>query len=124
MLCGPQLIASIRQHLTTMVGETGSRRDPLENVRLVDDYLSQQQADQPRQQQNGLRAAEGLRAAQHWAACGMHSRRVAAVAVSAAVASRAIGSVGDGVGCSIRFNKTSANTRLKFVTDGVLLRGA
>ena len=50
-------------------------------------------------------------------------RRVAAVTVAKRVAEERHCNIGDEVGYSIRFeDKTSSQTKLKFVTDGVLLR--
>lgn len=50
-------------------------------------------------------------------------RRVAAVTIAQKVASEQGCNVGDRVGYSIRFeDKCSSQTRIKFVTDGVLLR--
>lgn len=53
----------------------------------------------------------------------LQPRRVAAVTVATRVAEEMRCNVGDEVGYSIRFeDKTSAKTRIKFLTDGLLLR--
>jgi ATP-dependent RNA helicase DHX8/PRP22 len=50
-------------------------------------------------------------------------RRVGAISVASRVAAERGGSVGGEVGYSLRFdNRTSAATRIKFMTDGILVR--
>lgn len=50
-------------------------------------------------------------------------RRVAAISVAQRVSEERRGRLGDEVGYSVRFDdKTSSRTRIKFMTDGVLLR--
>lgn len=52
-------------------------------------------------------------------------RRVAAISLARRVAEERAGQVGGEVGYSVRFDsKTSSETRLKFVTDGMLIREA
>ena len=56
---------------------------------------------------------------------GLQPRRVAAVTVATRVAEEMRCKVGEEVGYSIRFeDKTSPKTRVKFLTDGLLLREA
>jgi ATP-dependent RNA helicase DHX8/PRP22 len=50
-------------------------------------------------------------------------RRVAAISVAQRVSEERHGRLGDEIGYSVRFDdKTSSRTRIKFMTDGVLLR--
>lgn len=52
-------------------------------------------------------------------------RRVAAITIAARVAKEMKTQVGDTVGYTVRFeDKTSKNTKIKFITDGFLLREA
>jgi ATP-dependent RNA helicase DDX35 len=52
-------------------------------------------------------------------------RRIAAVSLAQRVAEEAGTQVGNKVGYSVRFDdKSSANTQIKYVTDGLLLREA
>jgi len=52
-------------------------------------------------------------------------RRVAAITVATRVAQELDSEIGDKVGYSVRFeDKTSSSTRIKFLTDGMLLREA
>lgn len=53
----------------------------------------------------------------------LQPRRLAARMLATRVASERNGSLGDGVGFQVRFeNAVSANTRIRFVTEGILLR--
>lgn len=95
------IISSIKKHQTTiLVGETGTGKST-----QLPQFLSD-----------------------HFTASGKcvvctQPRRVAAVTIAQKVASEQGCNVGDRVGYSIRFeDKCSSKTRIKFVTDGVLLR--
>ena len=98
-----QLVASIRNNATTIVvGETGSGKSTKLAQYLADDLLQQGKSG--------------------CIVC-TQPRRVAAVTIAQRVAAERRGKVGDEVGYSIRFeDKTSKRTRIKFVTDGVLVR--
>ena len=99
-----ELIASIKTHATTIVvGETGSGKSTKLAQYLADDLLSSQD-------QKGCIVCT-------------QPRRVAAVTIAQRVAAERHGKVGEEVGYSIRFeDKTSKRTKIKFVTDGVLVR--
>jgi HrpA-like RNA helicase len=61
--------------------------------------------------------------AQHGAIAVTQPRRVAATTIAARVAEEVGTALGDRVGYSVRFDeKSSANTKIRFVTDGMLLR--
>lgn len=96
-----ELIASVRKHMTTVVvGETGSGKST-----QLPKYLS-----------------EALSNGNGCVVC-TQPRRVAAVTVASRVAKELNVELGEEVGYNIRFeDKTSKKTKIKFVTDGVLLR--
>ena len=57
--------------------------------------------------------------------CCTQPRRVAAISVAQRVAKEMNSKLGETVGYTVRFeDATSANTRLKYMTDGMLLREA
>lgn len=96
-----QLIDSIHKHATTIViGETGSGKSTQLPQYILEARISNSKCivcTQP--------------------------RRVAAVTISQRVALERNSVIGNEVGYSIRFeDKSTASTRLKYVTDGVLLR--
>ena len=99
-----ELIASVKTHATTIVvGETGSGKSTKLAQYLADDLLSSQD-------RKGCIVCT-------------QPRRVAAVTIAQRVAAERHGKVGEEVGYSIRFeDKTSKRTKIKFVTDGVLVR--
>jgi HrpA-like RNA helicase len=95
------IVESIKKYQTTiLVGETGTGKST-----QLPQYLSE-----------------------HFATSGKcvvctQPRRVAAVTIAQKVASEQGTNIGERVGYSIRFeDKCSSQTRIKFVTDGVLLR--
>lgn len=96
-----ELIKSVRKHATTViVGETGSGKST-----QLPKYL-----------------AEAFYDSKGSVIC-TQPRRVAAVTVAQRVAAELGVDVGAEVGYNIRFeDKTSSKTKIKFVTDGVLLR--
>lgn len=98
-----QLVHSVKTFPTTIiVGETGSGKSTQLAQYLADEFFSKNQ--------------EGC------IVC-TQPRRVAAVTIAQRVASERGCVVGQEVGYSIRFeDKTSYKTKIKFVTDGVLLR--
>lgn len=97
-----ELVAAVKAHATTIVvGETGSGKST---------KLAQYLADALLPRGSGCIVCT-------------QPRRVAAVTIAQRVAAERRGRVGDEVGYSIRFeDKTSKRTRIKFVTDGVLVR--
>lgn len=96
-----EIVASIRKYPTTiLVGETGTGKST-----QLPQYLSEY-------------FAKGGKCV----VC-TQPRRVAAVTIAQKVASEQNCNVGEEVGYSIRFeDKCSSRTKIKFVTDGVLLR--
>ena len=96
------MVAAVKAHATTIVvGETGSGKST---------KLAQYLADALLPRGSGCIVCT-------------QPRRVAAVTIAQRVAAERRGRVGDEVGYSIRFeDKTSKRTRIKFVTDGVLVR--
>jgi HrpA-like RNA helicase len=110
-----QLVASVMKYSTTIVvGETGSGKSTQLVQYLVDDYLTKKSISNNR--------PKDAKAKPSCIAC-TQPRRVAAVTIAQRVAFERNVAVGDEVGYSIRFeDKTSSKTRIKFVTDGVLLR--
>ena len=96
-----EIVKSIQKFQTTiLVGETGTGKSTQLPQYLADDFT-----------QSGKCVV-----------C-TQPRRVAAVTIAQKVASEQGCNVGEEVGYSIRFeDKCSARTRIKFVTDGVLLR--
>ena len=110
-----QLVASVMKYSTTIVvGETGSGKSTQLVQYLVDEYLTKKN--------NCSNKPKDAKAKTSCIAC-TQPRRVAAVTIAQRVAFERNVAVGDEVGYSIRFeDKTSSKTRIKFVTDGVLLR--
>jgi HrpA-like RNA helicase len=96
-----EIVQSVKDHQTTiLVGETGTGKST-----QLPQYLSE------------YFGGEGK-----CVVC-TQPRRVAAVTIAQKVASEQGCNVGEKVGYSIRFeDKCSSKTRIKFVTDGVLLR--
>ena len=103
-----ELIQSVKAFSTTIVvGETGSGKSTKLVQYLTDHY------------------ANGNDAKNNNAKCIVctQPRRVAAVTIAERVANERGCNLGDEVGYCIRFDdRTSNKTRIKFVTDGVLLR--
>lgn len=96
--CKSQILKCISENkVTILVGETGSGK-----TTQLPQYLNE--------------AGYGL-------ICITQPRRVAAISIAARVAEEMRAEVGKLVGYSIRFHdKTSHETKIKFVTDGMLLR--
>lgn len=96
-----ELVRAVRDHqVVVVVGETGSGKTTQLPQYLLDEGL----------------AAHGL------VGC-TQPRRVAAMSVAKRVAQERGGALGDEVGYAIRFEDcTSRATRIKYLTDGVLLR--
>ena len=92
------IIESVKKHQTTIiVGETGCGKSTQIPQYLLGNFKNKIVCTQP--------------------------RRVAAVSVAQRVAQELKSNIGEQVGYSIRFeDKTSYKTKIKFVTDGVLLR--
>jgi len=95
------IVQCVRRHQTTIVvGDTGTGKSTQIPQFLMDEYA---------------RDGKCIAITQ--------PRRVAAITIAQKVANEQGGIVGDVVGYSIRFeDKSSHRTRIKFVTDGVLLR--
>ncbi|AFZ79153.1 Helicase associated domain HA2 containing protein [Theileria equi strain WA] len=98
-----QILEKIRKHQVTVIsGETGSGKSTIIPRIVYEKYLNERGnvvITQP--------------------------RRVAAISLCKYVSQLMNTKVGDVVGFKVRFfNKTSQNTRIKFVTDGILIREA
>jgi len=114
-----ELVASVRKHQTTIVmGETGSGKSTQLPKYLAEAFTS------ARPTGTGAGANAGAEDAL-WGNCVVctQPRRVAAITVAQRVAAELQVSCGEEVGYAVRFDDcTSQNTRIKFVTDGVLMR--
>jgi HrpA-like RNA helicase len=103
-----ELIECIRQHQTTIViGETGSGKST-----QLPQFLSEFYSTEEQRREGG-------------GGCVVctQPRRVAAVTIAERVANERNSPIGEEVGYSIRFNDRSGPlTKIKYVTDGVLLR--
>ena len=109
-----ELIESVRKHQTTIVmGETGSGKSTQLPKYLAEVFTSS----------NRKRTGEAGATPKGNCVVCTQPRRVAAITVAQRVAAELDVSCGKEVGYAVRFDDCSSNsTRIKFVTDGVLLR--